>query len=108
MILALKATYSNNNPGASFNRLAASLQDRLFNGLGNAANNGNGSADEEYRKNAANTAHGQSQLPSHSPYEIKTEPGVHLKRSSSPNALNKLPFKKQCTSADYNEGNNSQ
>lgn len=85
--------------------MAASLQDRIFNGH----NNNTSSLEEEFDKNSA-TSQTSSQLSSHSAcvnlqYEVKTEPGVHLKRTNSPNPVSKLPFKKQCTSSDYNEGN---
>lgn len=90
-------------------RLAASLQDRLFNGLSNGGPSNQSNDDQDYRsKNSSNgssPAMGSSQqLPTNMAYEIKTEPGIHLKRPGSPNTLNKLPFKKQCTSNDYNEG----
>lgn len=91
--------------------LAASLQDRIFNGFGSNGAPSNAPNDEQdYRSrnssNASSPAMGSSQqLPTNMAYEIKTEPGIHLnKRSSSPSTLNKLPFKKQCTSNDYNEG----
>lgn len=86
-------------------RLAASLQDRIFNGHSGSSS----SATDEFNKNVPVSQ--APQLPSHSsnvnnvPYEVKTEPGVHLKRSSSPGSVAKLPYKKQCTATDYNEGN---
>ncbi|KAL6953151.1 Histone-lysine N-methyltransferase, H3 lysine-79 specific [Sarracenia purpurea var. burkii] len=65
--------------------LAASLQDRLFNGLSNGGPSNQSNDDQDYRsKNSSNgssPAMGSSQqLPTNMAYEIKTEPGIHLKR----------------------------
>lgn len=102
-IIGKRSSHTTNKLVFGF-RLAASLQDRIFNGHSNNSS----SMEDEYCKNSAASL--PPQLPPHSTavslqYEVKTEPGVHLKRSCSPSTVSKLPYKKQCTTSDYNEGN---